>query len=429
MMFTAIRNVWKMTDLRRRILFTLAMLAVFRIGTFIPVPNVNASLLAERLASNQIFGLLNTFSGGALQYFSIFAMSVTPYITSSIIVQLLQHGVVKKFEDWSKEGEHGRRKLLQITRYGTVLLALIQSVGLSISFNRQIPGLVIDPSFRTYALIALTLTAGATFLMWIGEQITDKGIGNGISLLIFAGIIAGVEKGVRQIYATWFYEHPEQLTLNIVKLALLVIGVLLIIVGVIYVQEGVRRIPVQYAKRVVGRKLYGGQSTHIPMKVNAAGVIPVIFASSLLIFPATVASWFKPNAVTLWIQANLTFGTPLYVTLEALLVIAFTYFYTYIQINPEQLTEQMQKNAGFIPGIRPGEPTMRFITRVMNRITLFGALFLAAVTVLPVLFMKATGLNLYFGGTSLLIVVGVALDTMKQVEAQLLQRHYKGFIR
>lgn len=428
-MFTTVVNIWKVTDLRRRILFTLAMLAVFRIGTFIPVPNVNATLLSERLAGNQIFGLLNTFSGGALQYFSIFAMSITPYITSSIIVQLLQHGVVKKFEDWSKEGEHGRRKLMQVTRYGTVLLGLIQAVGLSISFNRQIPGLVIHPSFSTYALIALTLTAGTTFLMWLGEQITDKGVGNGISILIFTGIIAGVEKGVRQIYATWFYAHPDQLTLNLIKLGLMLVGVVLIVVGVIYVQEGVRRIPVQYAKRVIGRKLYGGQSTHIPLKVNAAGVIPVIFASSLLIFPATVASWFRPNAVTLWIQANLSFGAPLYVSLEALLVIAFTYFYTYIQINPEQLAEQMQKNAGFIPGIRPGEATQRFIERIMNRITLFGALFLAAVTVLPVLFMKATGLNLYFGGTSLLIVVGVALETMKQIEAQLLQRHYKGFLR
>jgi preprotein translocase subunit SecY len=266
--------------------------------------------------------------------------------------------------------------------------------------------------------------------MWLGEQITDKGIGNGISILIFAGIIAGVESGATTIYNTWFADvEPDMLGMSFVKLALLLIGAILIIAAIVFVQQGVRRIPVQYAKRAVGRKQEGGQSTHIPLKVNAAGVIPVIFASSLLMFPVTISQFFPGNAVTDWIRAELAFGMPLYVILEVILIIFFTYFYTFVQINPVQLSDGMKKNGGFIPGIRPGKPTEMFITRVMNRITLSGALFLATLSAMPAIFMNATGLNLMFGGTGLLIVVGVALETMKQVEGQLLQRHYKGFIR
>lgn len=426
-MFTTIANIWKVSDLRNRILFTLLMILVFRIGSFIPVPNVNAKALAE-IGENPIFGMLNTFSGGALQNFSIFAMSITPYITASIIVQLLGMGVLKKFEEWQKEGEAGRKKLAQITRYGTIVLGMIQAFGLSVTFNNQLPGLITDTSWTGYALITLTLTAGTAFLMWLGEQITEKGIGNGISILIFAGIIAGVERGARTIYETWFY-NQEQLGMSFVKLGVLLVGIVLLIAAIVFVQQGVRRIPVQYAKRVVGRKTYGGQSTHIPLKVNAAGVIPVIFASSLLMFPVTVAQFLPSNTVTDWIQSRLAFGQPLYVAFEVILIIFFTYFYTFVQINPVQLSDGMKKNGGFIPGIRPGKPTELFITRVMNRITLSGALFLAAISAMPVVFMGATGLNLFFGGTGLLIVVGVALETMKQVESQLLQRHYKGFIR
>ncbi|TCP52272.1 protein translocase subunit secY/sec61 alpha [Tumebacillus sp. BK434] len=426
-MFTTIANIWKVSDLRNRILFTLLMILVFRIGSFIPVPNVNAKALAE-IGENPIFGMLNTFSGGALQNFSIFAMSITPYITASIIVQLLGMGVLKKFEEWQKEGEAGRKKLAQITRYGTIVLGMIQAFGLSVTFNNQLPGLITDTSWTGYALITLTLTAGTAFLMWLGEQITEKGIGNGISILIFAGIIAGVERGARTIYETWFY-NQDQLGMSFVKLGILIVGIVLLIAAIVFVQQGVRRIPVQYAKRVVGRKMYGGQSTHIPLKVNAAGVIPVIFASSLLMFPVTVAQFLPSNAVTDWIHSRLAFGQPLYVAFEVILIIFFTYFYTFVQINPVQLSDGMKKNGGFIPGIRPGKPTELFITRVMNRITLSGALFLAAIASMPVVFMSATGLNLFFGGTGLLIVVGVALETMKQVESQLLQRHYKGFIR
>jgi len=284
-MFATVANIWKVHDLRRRVLFTLFWLLVYRIGTFLPTPDVNPSVLKQLSGSSPIFGLLNTFSGGALGNFSIFAMSVTPYITASIIVQLLTMGVVRRFEDWSKEGEYGRRKLTQVTRYGTVVLALIQSIGFSISFNRIEPGLVIHPGLTSYALIALTLTAGTTFLMWIGEQITESGLGNGISILIFTSIISRVEKGVQVIYTSWFYQHPERLFLNVLLVVLMLAGVVVVIAGVIYVYQGVRRIPIQYAKRVVGRKMYGGQSTHLPLKVNAAGVIPVIFATSLLFFP------------------------------------------------------------------------------------------------------------------------------------------------
>ncbi|BCJ87319.1 preprotein translocase subunit SecY [Effusibacillus dendaii] len=426
-MFTTLRNMWKVADIRRRVLFTLAMLAVFRIGSYIPVPNVNATYLAQM--QSPFLNILNTFSGGALRNFSIFAMSITPYITASIIVQLLQMDVIPKFAEWAKEGEHGRKKLSQVTRYFTVVLALIQSVGLSLSFDRLAPGLIVNKTAWTIALIAITLTAGTTFLMWLGEQITEKGIGNGISILIFAGIIAGLFPGINQVYNTWFYAHPERLAMNLVFVGLMLIGIIVVIIGVIYVQQGVRRVPVQYAKRVSGQTVYGGQTTHIPLKVNAAGVIPVIFATSLLIFPSTVAAWFQPHPVANWIVANLSPRSWLYIVLEVLFIIGFTYFYTSVQINPEQLAEQLRKNSGYIPGVRPGKPTEDFIVRVMNRITLAGALFLAVVSVLPIFFMDVTQLNLYFGGTSLLIVVSVGLETMKQIESQLLQRHYKGFLR
>jgi preprotein translocase subunit SecY len=376
--------------------------------------------------------MLNTFSGGALQNFSIFAMSITPYITASIIVQLLSMGVIARFEEWSKEGEAGRKKLGQITRYGTIVLGMIQAFGLSVTFNNNAPGLITDTSWTGYALITITLTAGTAFLMWLGEQITDKGIGNGISILIFAGIIAGVENGVTTIYNTWFVDlDVDAMGMSFVKVALLIIGTILVIAAIVFVQQGVRRIPVQYAKRAAaaGRQQGNGQSTHIPLKVNAAGVIPVIFASSLLMFPVTVSQFLPANVATDWIRAELAFGRPLYVVFEVILIIFFTYFYTFVQINPVQLSDGMKKNGGFIPGIRPGKPTEMFITRVMNRITLSGAIFLATISAMPVIFMSATGLNLFFGGTGLLIVVGVALETMKQVEGQLLQRHYKGFIK
>ncbi|HEY8343152.1 MAG TPA: preprotein translocase subunit SecY [Calditerricola sp.] len=430
-MFRTLANIMRVEDLRRKILFTLAMLVVFRIGSFIPVPNINVELLEAWSEQNRVFGFFNTFTGGALQNFSIFAMGVMPYITAAIIVQLLSMDVVPKFAQWAREGEAGRRKLAQYTRYFTVVIALIQSTGMAIGFNNLVPGLVIDPDVPTYALIALVLTAGTTFLMWLGEQITEKGIGNGISILVFAGIVAGIPNGLRTIYASEFVQAGDQLFLRILKMVAVLIGVLLVVVGVIFVQQGVRKIPVQYAKRVVGRRMYGGQSTHIPIKVNAAGVIPVIFAISLLIFPPTIAQFWAGAPVADWIIRNFDYRAPLGMFLYVLLIIGFTYFYTFVQINPVQMAENLKKYGGYIPGIRPGQATSAYLTRVLNRITVYGALFLAAVSILPVFFTAVANLpaSVQIGGTALLIVVGVALETMKQIESQLIKRHYKGFIR
>ncbi|MCU6711689.1 preprotein translocase subunit SecY [Paenibacillus sp. J5C_2022] len=431
-MFTTVSNIWKVTDLRTRILFTLFILLIYRIGAFIPVPGVNTDVF-ENLNEQgaDLFGLLNTFSGGALFQFSIFAIGITPYITASIIVQLLSMDVIPKFAEWAKEGENGKRKLAQITRYGTVILGLVQGFATAIGFNRQyqmemIPG----ATFVDYLVIAIILTAGTAFLMWLGEQITERGIGNGISILIFAAIVAGIPGHIRTIYQDQFVGTQDQLFLNIVKMLIVVLVIIAIIVGVIFIQQGVRKIPVQYAKRVVGRKMYGGQSTHIPMKVNGAGVIPVIFAISLIMFPITIASFFSQYSWATWIMDNMNYDKPLGMVLYVLLIIGFTFFYTFVQINPVQMADQMKKNGGYIPGIRPGKPTSSYLTRVMSRITLTGAIFLAAISILPVFFGALAGLpkTVQLGGTSLLIVVGVALDTMKQIESQLIKRHYKGFI-
>jgi len=293
-MFTTISNILKVSDLRNRILFTLGILIIFRLGSFIPVPNVNVDVLGNFAQQNDVFGLLNTFSGGALSQFSIFAMGIMPYITASIIVQLLTMDVIPKFTEWAKEGENGRRKLAQITRYGTIGLGIIQAIGLSVGFNRMYGSqLIMNESFATYAMIAIVLTAGTAFLMWLGEQINEYGIGNGISIIIFAGIVAGIPIGINQLYETLFVNAPsDAIFLRSIEAVLLVVGTIILTAAVIFVQQGVRKIPVQYAKRVVGRKMYGGQNTHIPLKVNAAGVIPVIFALSLLVFPPTIASFF-----------------------------------------------------------------------------------------------------------------------------------------
>ncbi|GIP41477.1 protein translocase subunit SecY [Paenibacillus sp. J31TS4] len=430
-MFKTISNIMKVADLRKRIIFTLLVLIVYRVGAFIPVPNIDTDILkATDQQQSDVFGLLNTFSGGALFQFSIFAMGIMPYITASIIVQLLSMDVIPRFAQWAKEGEAGRKKMTQITRYGTIVLGVIQAFGLSIGFNRYYGNLVVDPSFATYALIAIVLTAGTAFLMWLGEQITENGIGNGISIIIFAGIVAAIPTHARQIYMTLFVDAGGALFLNIVKAVLIVVAIVLIIAGVIFVQQGVRKIPVQYAKRVVGRKMYGGQSTHIPLKVNAAGVIPVIFAMSLLLFPATIAQFWRGNMVADWIINNLNYSAPLGMVLYILLIIGFTYFYTFVQINPVQMADQMKKNGGYIPGIRPGKTTSVYLTRVMSRITLSGALFLALISILPMIFGKLAGLptSVQIGGTSILIVIGVGLETMKQIESQLIKRHYKGFI-
>lgn len=432
-MLHSLGRVWRAKDLRKRLLITLLILAIYRIGAVIPVPGVNASMLQSLAAKSPVVGLLNTFSGGALSNFSIFSMSIYPYVTASIIVQLLQMGVVPQWEDWSKEGETGRAKLTQVTRYLTIILGLVQSSALTFSFTRELgPGFIVDPSIWTFGLIALTLTAGTTFLMWLGEQITDKGVGNGISVIIFLSILSRLETVIPEIYTNWFYAHPTELFLNIVKVVAMLAGVLVLVVFVVFVQQGVRRIAVQYAQKQVGQKVYSGQSTFIPIKVNAAGVIPVIFATSVLFFPTIIAQFFHGNKIATWITTTLSPTSTVFIVVEMVLIIGFTFFYTLIQINPSQLAEQMQKNGGYIVGVRPGKATEEYLVRIMNRLSLVGGIFLAVVSAVPYLFMGITGLSgvaFYFGGTSLLIVIGVALDTVRQLEGLVLQRSYKGFIR
>jgi len=430
-MFRTISNMMKVKDLRSKILFTLLMLIVFRIGSHVPVPGINVEALRAGISGGGgVLSFLDTFSGKALSNFSIFAMGIFPYITASIIVQLLSMDVIPKFAQWAREGEIGKRKLAQFTRYGTVVLGLIQAIGLSIAFNNQYH-MVNNPGFASYALIAIVLTAGTAFLMWLGEQITEKGIGNGISIIIFAGIVAAIPNTIQQIYIDKFTGNQDQLFINILVVLVILIVVIAIVAGVIFVQQGVRKIPVQYAKRVVGRKMYGGQSTHIPLKVNSAGVIPVIFALSITVFPPTIASFWQGRPFANWIIHNFSTSAPLGMFLYIILIIAFSFFYAFVQINPMQMSENMKKNGGFIPGIRPGKPTAVYLTRVLNRITLTGAIFLALVAILPIFFIDLAGLpqGVKIGGTSLLIVIGVALETMKTIESQLIKRHYEGFIK
>ena len=416
-MLSTLKSAVKAEDTRKKILFTLMMFLVFRIGAHIPVPNINGEVIHQLTEQAKLLGFFDMISGGAFKNFSIFAMSITPYINASIIMQLLTV-IIPKLEQLAKED---RKKIAEYTRYLTVVLAFVQAIGVSFGFK----GALVNTSIGSIALVALTLTAGTACLMWIGELITEKGIGNGISLIIFAGIVSRIPSGCLTLYSY----IVERGAIGVLVVLLFAAVALAAIVAVVAIQEGQRRIPVQYAKRVVGRKVYGGQSTHIPIKVNSAGVIPVIFAMSILMFPGTVTSFF-PNsgfaqAITNVFDASGIFYNILY----ALLIVFFTYFYSAISFNPVDVAENIKKNGGFIPGLRPGRPTSEYISKVMSRITLFGAIFLAAIAVLPAIIMGITGLELYFGGTALLIVVGVALDTMKQLEASLLMRSYEGFMK
>lgn len=405
------------------------MLLVFRIGAHIPIPFMNRELLTDMMGSGGIFDFFNTFSGGSLKRFSVFALSIMPYITASIIIQLLTV-VIPYLERLSKEGEEGRKKIVQYTRYGTVVLGFINGLGLTIGLRGAL--VIPDESYRIpiYLMIALVLTAGTAFLMWLGEQITERGIGNGISIIIFAGIVAGVPDAIKYLAGLLMVGEIGWFSI----LSLLIISAL-IIAGVVFIQEGQRRIPVQYAKRVVGRKVYGGQSSHIPLKVNQAGVIPIIFGISLMAFPATIATWLPQNSgfalfANKWLTMNGSIYSIPYLTVYALLIIFFTYFYTGITFNPVDVAENLKKYGGFIPGIRPGRPTSDYLFKILGKVTMAGGLFLALIAVLPSLVMGITGIeNIYLGGTSLLIVVSVALDTMKQMEAQLMQRHYQGFLK
>ena len=420
-MLETLQSAWKAKDIRAKIIFTLMMFLVFRFGAHIPVPGVDAAAFREMLAGGTIFGFLDVISGGALSNVTVFAMGIMPYINASIIMQLLTV-VVPYLERLAKEGEEGRKKIVQFTRYGTVVLGFIQAAGMSVFFGRS--AILEETTFASYAVVTISLTAGTVFLMWLGELITEKGIGNGISLIIFAGIVSGIPGGIVTLY-----NYVLTGEAGIITIVLFLIMGLLIIAGIVYIHEGQRRIPVQYAKRVVGRKVYGGQSTHIPLKVNQAGVIPVIFAMSILLFPSTIAQWFPQSGFAQWILGVFNFTSIPYMIMYAMLIIFFTYFYTAVTFNPQDVADNMKKYGGFIPGLRPGRPTSEYIDRVLSRITLAGAMFLAFIALMPNFIMGITGLNIAFGGTGLLIVVGVALETMKQLESQLMMRHYQGFMK
>ncbi|RPF50006.1 preprotein translocase subunit SecY [Aquisalibacillus elongatus] len=429
-MFSTFANMFRVADIRRKILFTLAILVVFRIGSFIPVPFTDGQAI-EVMNEMNAFGFIDTFGGGALSQYSVFAMGIFPYITAAIIMQLLQMDVVPKFTEWRKQGEVGRRKLAQFTRYGTVVLAFIQAIGMSIGFNFMTDGALIqDPSWFKFLVIAIVLTGGTTFLMWLGEQITEYGVGNGISILIFAGIVAGIPTAVNQLYSTYIDGAGDQLFINLAIIGIIGLVVIAVIVGVIFIQQALRKIPIQYAKRTVNRSPVGGQSTHLPLKVNAAGVIPIIFAISFIIAPQTISNFFE-GQVASTIAYIFDYTQPVGMTLYVALIIAFTYFYTFVQVNPEQMAENLQKQGGYVPGIRPGKNTETYLTRVIYRLTFVGALFLAVVSIFPIILGSIASLPtaVQIGGTSLLIVVGVALNTMKQLESQLVKRHYRGFIK
>ena len=420
-MLDSLSNIFKITELRNKILYTLMMFAIFRAGIHIPVPGVDASVIESLFTSGNLFGLLDLFAGGALSKFSIFAMSITPYINASIIMQLLQ-SVVPQFEAWSKDGEDGRKKIAKVTRYGTVVLGFVQAAGMAFALRAN--NALVNNDFLSVFVVAIILTAGTCLLMWIGEQITAYGIGNGISLIIFAGIVARLPDGLETIY-----QYIQNGTINMFQAFLFAVIALAMIAVVVAVTQGQRRIPIQYAKRVVGRKMYGGHSTFLPLKVNQAGVIPIIFASSVLMFPVTIAQ-FIDNEFVHKIADLFTWGTPLQTVLYALLIFIFTYFYTAISINITDMADNMKKYGGFIPGIRAGKPTADYVDNVMTRITLAGAVFLAVVAIIPNFLGSITGVQgVYFGGTALLIVVGVALDTMQQIESLMVTRHYKGFVK
>jgi len=449
----SLKNIFTVSELRNRVLFTLALLGVYRIGHHIPTPGVNPAALDElaRQAQNTMFGLYDMFSGGNLSRVTIFALGIMPYISASIILQLLTV-VWPYLEKLSKEGELGRRKITQYTRYGTIGLSVVQALGIAIYLERgtRIAGglpLVYHPGLAFRLMTVLTLTTGTCFVMWLGEQITERGIGNGMSLIIFAGIVVGFPGAVLKTF-----EQMRTGEIYFVTLLFLMAAMVAVVGAIIFVERGHRRVTVQYAKRVVGRRMYGGSSTHIPLKVNTGGVIPVIFASSILAFPATIAGMFK-GAWADRLQEQINYGMPLYNLLYVAGIIFFAYFYTAIIFNPDDVAENMRKYGGFVPGIRPGKRTAEYIDTILTRITLAGAVYLALIAILPQFLISGfkvapipfvgewldanlpkfvtQGLNVpfYFGGTSLLIVVGVAMDTVQQVESQLIMRHYDGFMK
>ena len=427
-MLSGFQNASRVPELRRRLLFTLAMLAVYRLGVHVPTPGIDRQAMAAFFDQQKgtLFGFLNLFSGGALETFSVFSLGIMPYISASIILQLLTV-VFPYLERLSKEGEAGRRKITQYTRYGTVVLSIVQGIMISVGLEgTQGPGghsLVLNPGWGFRIMTVITLTSGTAFIMWLGEQMTERGIGNGISLIIFAGIVARLPSAVSTTLE--FMRNGELGPLVALVILVLSVGV---VGAIIFVERGQRRIPVQYAKRVVGRKMYGGQTQHLPLKINTANVIPPIFASSILIFPATLAQ-FANYPLVQTLSGALAPGSVLHDLVYILLIIFFAFFYTAVVFNPSDVAENMKKFGGYIPGIRPGQKTAEYIERVLSRITLSGAIYLCIVSLLPTLLVRQFNVPFYFGGTALLIVVGVALDTVAQMETHLISRNYEGFMK
>ena len=424
-MISTLRNAWKIPEMRKRIIFTLLMLLVIRLGSSIPVPYMDKEVISQIFKSGEggLLQYLDLISGGTLSNFSIFALSIYPYITSSIIIQLLTIAI-PKLEELAKEGEEGRKKINRYTRYAAIILAVIQAVGTTFGLFKN--AIVADSSIQS-AVVIISLVAGTTFLMWVGNLITERGIGNGISLIIFIGIVSGLPSTI--IY----YVQLALLGVeNVFKLILLAAVAVLIVAVVVGLQEGERRIPVQYAKRVVGRKMYGGQSTHIPLKVSMSGVIPVIFSTSLLAFPQTIALFFTgriPDWIVKYLTVQGSVGVWVYSILNVMLIMFFTYFYTAVQFNTVEYAKNLQQYGGFIPGIRPGRPTSDYLNKVITRLTFVGGLSLALIASLPIILSHIFKLNINFGGTAVIIVVGVALETVKQIESEMLMRNYKGFLK
>ena len=419
-MLDSFRDTFRLPDLKRRILFTLAALFVYRLGAHVPTPGVDAAALGKLFDQGTLLGFLDLFAGGALSRFSIFALGVTPYINSSIVMQLLAV-VVPSIEKMQKEGEEGRKKIVQWTRYGTIVFAFIQAVGMT----GWLRGLgIYSGGMLDIILVSLTLTTGAVAVMWLGEIMSDHGIGNGISLLIFAGIVVRIPEAI--IRTVSLVRLGE---MNVLVMLLAIIIMVAVIAGCVMLQEGQRRLPVQYAKRMVGNKMYGGQSSFIPLRVNTAGVIPIIFASSVLLFPYTIAGLFQ-HSIARMIHQAMSPSSPIYMILYVLMIIFFSYFYTAVVFKPEDISNNMKKNGGFILGIRPGKPTTDYIEKVMGRITLGGSIALAVIAIIPTVMTGLMNINtFYFGGTAVIIVVGVALDTVHQIEGQLLMRHYEGILK
>ena len=438
-MFKTIKNALKTPDVRKRLLYTLLLIILFRLGCYITVPGVNTVILNEAMTStNGLSGFIDIISGGAFSRFSIFAMSISPYITASIVVQLLAM-VIPSLERMMKEGgEEGKRIMNRYTKIITIILAFVEAIGIYFSYSNS--GVFINPGFLTGAIIVASLVAGTALLMWLGEQITSKGIGNGISIIIFIGIISGLPSAVTTIWNLIFTNTGFN-TIGLITSIGIIIGALLLVAGVVFVQQAERRVPVQYSKRVVGRKMVGAQSTHIPLKLAMAGVMPVIFASSFMTFPAMIISMFVKDAATLtgfWggvykfslatSSSSVGWGYSLAnAIVYLLLIMGFTFFYTYATFNPAEVSSNIKKNGGFIPGIRAGKPTTDYLSSIITKLTIFGGLFLSIIAILPML-LRFTSLNVSFGGTSILIVVGVALETVQQLESQLVMRHYKGFL-